>query len=1743
MTKNMHTRLFIFFILTVFFYNAYSQQNYRPIQFFNGNYIADNNIDKNTFTTASIEASLFNNQYFVLIQFGQLPNKNTQKQLAAAGIVLQHYLPGNGYTAVIQSNFNFLLAKQFYINAINVIPTFYKIDKNIAGTIIDKQQQQLMAVHYFSIIDKQQIEQALLQTGATIVQTKFEINDVVFIQPNKKIIPAIAALPFVTYLQVQNIKDKALNYATRGTHGVSALNASGGKNLNGKGVTIGIGDNADIDTHIDFANRIINRSPWIPAAHGTHVAGTAAGAGILNAKNRGMAAKATIVNQYFSDIITNALTYTADYNMVVSNNSYYSVDPGCIGEGKYDVLSNYVDKQMLNNNQLLHVIAAGNDGSLTCSPYPASFGTVKSGWQSAKNVLTVGAIDAANYGIAYFSSRGPLLDGRIKPEITTNGWGLLSTINNNGYGYNYGTSMATPVVTGSLALMYERYRQTHAGANPAAALIKALACNTAEDLGNTGPDFTYGFGMLNVRRAVAAMDANQYFESSINQGNTNSHTITIPANAKRLKIMLYWADAEATANAAIALVNDADLSVITPSSNTVRPWVLNANASNVNDVAIQGFDHVNNIEQVTIESPAAGNYTLQVNGFNIPSGTQNYVVVYDTNTPSVFVEYPYGGEALVPGETETIRWTAYGNETNNFSVEFSDNNGSSWSAINSDVPNTSRSITWVVPSINTNTALIRVNRKGTALTGQSTNTFMLLPQPIPTAANVCEGAVQFSWANVAGATSYDVYRLDGDSMKIIGNTTANNYLITGLDKNKIYWFGIGCKNGTVSGRRSVSIAVTPNSGPCTLSAFNNDVKVETIVEPTTARQQFANASNALKPVKIIIKNLGSTTVTGPFNVSYNYNGVTVVETVNATIAAGASYTHIFATMYTIIPAGFVYNFKSWVTLNTDANHINDTAYTVVKYINNDAIATLPFIENFDAMPASSFTQNELAMANNKYLDFFTTTTLGRSRTFVNTGFALSGANALTLDQTPYSDTKITDSVILNYNLAQFANSQLRFDFNYKNHGQAAAPNNKIWIRGSENNNWIEAYNLFDNQADLSNWKKGIININDQLKNAIPIQTITPTFQIKIGQQGNTSANSANAIVDIDDGYTFDDITISEAINDVAVNSITSPSKAGCALSAANAITIAVKNYNNASLSNVSVSYRINGGSIVTENIASIAPNQLLNYTFTQTANLAAYIDYAIDVWVKYNTDNYAANDSIIGYQVHNSPIINTYPYYENFENSNGNFYAKGTNNTWQYGMPAGTLINKAANGTKAWVTNLSGNYADNETSYLISPCFDITSLSKPVLSFSHIFDVELDYDYTWVEYSIDGGVWQKLGSNNAGTNWYDNNLINWSISNKKWHVASIDLPATSGTIKFRFLLSSDGGVSMEGVGIDDVRVHEKSAIAVFPQVSNSIAKTVAGTSWVPFDTTIAGTTYNAAAINANGQNLGNVSVTYYPNNTDSNQFANKQYYLGRNFVITTSIAPIAPVSIRLYFTDAEAAAIINATNCLACTILNDAYELGVTKYTSKNTDENGNLQDDQFGQFQFITPATTLIVPHANGYYAEFLINTFSEFWLSKGLIKPDNAVKCSGDDFVFTALANTNATTYQWQINAGGGYTNINNGSYFSNATTNTLTITNLPTSFAGSTCRCLVNGIPTAENTIHFSYVWNGSANTNWFDIANWGCTTLPDANTDVIIPRGLINYPTVNANTTIKSIKVAPTATINVLNGIQIFIKGQQ
>lgn len=1631
-------------------FTATAQNTGIPVRFAAGNFITGNNVQKQSFQKESLQASFFNSSYYVLVQFSKLPSLQLQNELRNAGCDLQTYLPGNAYLATVKNYFDFTRAGNFQISSVNNIPALYKKDiafanfKQPAG----KEDQKLIAVSYYTSLNKADVITELEKAGALVVPTKYADADVVFIQPDMSKVDAIAALPFVSYLGLQTLTDKGLNYKSIGKHAVAALLSPSGKNLSGKGIAVGVGDNSEIVTQtLDFTGRTINRVPVPYSYHGIHVSGTVAGAGLLDPRYNGMAPRATIVSQYFSDILTSAPTYVADHNMVVTNNSYTNADGGCPGEGAYDVVSNYIDKQMGDYKKLLHVFAAGNDGNQACSPYPFKFATIKSGYQVAKNVLTVGAVDTL-YAAATFSSRGPVNDGRLKPEIMATGYNVLSTRHLFTYGTMSGTSMASPIVAGTATLLNELYRKVNAGAVPQAALIKAVLCNTAEDLGNPGPDFTFGFGNLNARRAAEAIENNRFYISTTTPA---LNTITIPAGVRRLKVMLYWNDTAAAPNAASQLVNDLDLTVIAPGNISHQPLVLDPSPAKVDSNAVEGVDRRNNIEQVVINNPVAGNYDINVSAFALPYGPQEYVVTYQMDMNGVTVEYPYGDEKIVPGEPETIRWNAYGDEANTFTLEYFD--GTSWNLVDNNVPANAQSYNWTAPATVSNNYRVRVSRNASAYTGQSDFNFTVIGQPVVTATIPCDGFAQLDWPAIPGATSYDIWQLKADTMAIIGNTTSLSYLLSGLNSATTYWFGVSARNGAVNGRRSVSRSVLPSTGVCTLSMFDNDMKAVSVDAPVTGRQFTSSSLSAAESIKFTIRNLDNISTTGSYDLYYQVNGGTpVMETSAVTIAALAAKQYTFTT-----PANFsapgIYTIKAWVKRAGDTQVADDTTTAIIKHLPN-ALLTLPVADGFETAVTNEYLLNTTGLDGIDRVDFKANSTRGRARTFVNTGFALNGNRAVTLDQFPYNATLNTDSLLMTYNLGNYTSGrQLRLDFYYKNHGNESSLNNKVWIRGSDTKAWIPAYDLAANQAALGQYKHAVININDVLDTALPAQPLSSSFQIKFSQQGNTSANTPYPVIDLDDGYTFDDVGIKEVSNDIGISRVISPAVSGCGLTGSQTISYEIKNYSSTTFTNVPVYYNVNGGTAVVETIASLPPG-LTTHNFASPENLLPDTDYNFNFWIYQPTDNYRNNDSILNYSFHTSAIINTFPYLEGFESGTAGWYSKGQNNSWQWGTPAKTVISKAANGTKAWVTNLTGEYNSNEISYLYSPCFNVSGLTQPVLSFSHIFQIEdaTPADYNWVEYTVNGGItWNRLGTNGGGTNWYNDptGKNQWRNSIPLWLVASFNIPPANSIIRFRFVFTSDLGYNLEGVGIDDIHIFDKAAVYTGTTLTG-ITQPVSGNNWVHFNS---GAT-RVVSINANGNNLGNTAVSVYPY-TGAVRYQNYQYYLNRNIVIRPTLQPASNVAVRFYFTDVEARNLIAATGCSLCSKPKDPYELGVTKYSGAAAQENGTLTDNAGAAWLYILPANTEIVPYDNGYYAEFAVNSFSEFWLNNGGLNGTNSLPLNL--LSFDAVKQTKKVLLQWttgnELNVnkyiversadGTAYTPVGNVPAYNNGNKNTYSLT----------------------------------------------------------------------------------------------------
>ena len=458
--------------------------------------------------------------------------------------------------------------------------------------------------------------------------------------------------------------------------------------------------NAD-SLSLDFAGRVLKAyslrrsGDWSDLnGHGTHVVGSVLGSGALSGSNAavheysgsfaGYAPEAKLVFQSIGDsgaLVFPPLHLSELFQPVYSDGVRIHSDSwGSAAAGQYTVYSNEVDQFVWDHKDFLPVFAVGNeaedlnqDGIIDSDSIYAP--------ATAKNCISVGATESLRssggyqmgYGVAWassypaapikydlmsnningmaaFSGRGPTDDNRIKPDICAPGTNIIScrapsigptafwTVYNANYAYMGGTSMSTPQVAGAAVLVREYY-QKEKGTTPSAALIKATLISGAVDMApgqyGTGtrqemraiPNGVEGWGRLNVANAIASdpPTVNEFADESVGltTGETREYRYSVVNSSVPLKVTLVWTDYPGAVHAAKELVNDLDLTIISP---TGQVYPLNAY-----------YDRTNNVEQVLIASPEIGIYSVQVTGYNVPMGPQDYALVVSGGLPSTYI--------------------------------------------------------------------------------------------------------------------------------------------------------------------------------------------------------------------------------------------------------------------------------------------------------------------------------------------------------------------------------------------------------------------------------------------------------------------------------------------------------------------------------------------------------------------------------------------------------------------------------------------------------------------------------------------------------------------------------------------------------------------------------------------------------------------------------------------------------------------------------------------------------------------------------------------------------------------------------------------------------------------------------------------------------------------------------------------------------------------------------------------------
>ncbi len=401
--------------------------------------------------------------------------------------------------------------------------------------------------------------------------------------------------------------------------------------------------------------------------HGTHVSGSVAGddgtwhvydgdpfgSNGTTGPHDGQAFNATLQIQDMStdgfyvsppSDLHNMFQGALDHGSYIETSSWGS--PG----NSYGLDAQATDDFIWNNQDFIVLFSAGNDGPGLATMSVDSV---------AKNLISVGATGNGQYlqNVANFSSRGPTADGRIKPDVMAPGVGIWSAqgedpaLSQNKYWQLSGTSMATPTVAGSVALIREYYmtgwyptgtRDLAEGFVPSAALVKATLINSAREMTGYGaygnseafyPNNEQGWGRVTLDDALYFRgDSSKLFvddnSSGLSTNTSYDYRISVGDPSVPLKVTLVWSDYPGMPFTNPNLVNDLDLTVTSPSGTIYRGNAYYGSNPGQSEPDSTRVDHVNNVESVlVITGTSQGVWQIRVSGSNVPQGPQPYAVV------------------------------------------------------------------------------------------------------------------------------------------------------------------------------------------------------------------------------------------------------------------------------------------------------------------------------------------------------------------------------------------------------------------------------------------------------------------------------------------------------------------------------------------------------------------------------------------------------------------------------------------------------------------------------------------------------------------------------------------------------------------------------------------------------------------------------------------------------------------------------------------------------------------------------------------------------------------------------------------------------------------------------------------------------------------------------------------------------------------------------------------------------------
>ncbi len=586
--------------------------------------------------------------------------------------------------------------------------------------------------------------------------------------------------------------------------------------------------------------------------------------------------------------------------------------------------------------------------------------------------------------------------------------------------------------------------------------------------------------------------------------------------------------------------------------------------------------------------------------------------------------------------------------------------------------------------------------------------------------------------------------------------------------------------------------------------------------------------SATSPVNVTLTNNGYNNVSS-LPVAYSINGGTpVTATATGAYVAGSTNPYTFTTTANFSAPNTTFILKVWTMLPGDQVPANDTA-TYTFTTPPPTITTFPYVQNFESGQGGW-----TASGTNSSWAFGTPakTTINTAGSGVNSwvtgGLGTGFYNASEKSQVAGPCFDFTALTLPRVRLKVWWNSEFSWDganlqssidggLTWQNVGALNDPNN--WYNDGTINGNPGGSQVGWTGRGTANGSQGWRVAENALTGLAGQSSVK--FRISFG---------ADASV-LDDGFAFDDFEIFEApVKNIKMISQLSPIS-GCGLGTTNTVQVRFTHIGSQPVTGINLSYRINGGGVVTENYTpTVNPGDTVNYTFSTTANLSTQgTVYNFISWLAATGDTDPTNDTTTR-SVTNIPLVSTFPYTQTFESGTGGWTAGGTLPSWALGTPAKTNIIGAAGGVNSWVTGGlgTGTYNPGEQSYVLGPCFNFSTLVNPIITFDIWWFSESSFDGTALQASTDNGLtWVNVGNFGDPNNWYNSNFIfgpgpgfaaegwvgSFGASSGGWVEAKNFLGGLGGqsSVLLRVAFGADTFVQYDGFAFDNIQIFEAPA--------------------------------------------------------------------------------------------------------------------------------------------------------------------------------------------------------------------------------------------------------------------------------------------------------------------------------------------